>query len=77
MNKRSKYKYFGNKRNNQKQGFGKIVWEDKSYFIGMFYDNKVNGIGSFTNNDNSQFIGKPLLYRILYKQQTKWIWYLS
>ena len=57
MNKRTKYKYFGKKENNLKQGFGKIIWDDGSVFLGKFINNRVNGVGSFTNNDTSQFIG--------------------
>ena len=57
MGKKTKYKYYGNKVNGLKEGFGKIIWEDGSKFIGVFKRNKAEGICSFKNNDGSEFKG--------------------
>ena len=57
MSKKINYKFFGQKINGLKEGFGKLIWEDGSKFYGFFKRNKAEGICFFNNCDGSEFKG--------------------
>ena len=59
-----KYKYYGyiTKSNKKKikNGFGKILFSDKSSFAAFFTNNFANGICSYFDNKNGNFVGEYL-----------------
>ena len=58
-NKRIKYYGEVNKISKKKNGFGIVVYDDKSKIYGIFHDNNINNYGKFINTQtNSVFIGK-------------------
>jgi hypothetical protein len=58
IHNKSKYKYYGERVNGYKEGFGVIRFEDGSTFIGSFKNNKADGICMFKNSQGSVFNGK-------------------
>ena len=63
------FKFIGTKKNNKKEGFGLIIWNDNSILKGKFKNNKINNISSFSNSNNTTFQGyyidnKPLGFGI-------------
>lgn len=60
--KHFKNKYIGyasNKTKKLKEGFGKIVWSDKSFIMGLFSNNSINGACLFKDKaSNGEFSGE-------------------
>ena len=48
------------KQSQIKSGYGRIEYNDKSTFQGIFSNNKANGIGHYQDNINGNFIGEYL-----------------
>lgn len=44
--------YIGGKKGEKKEGFGKQIWTNDSYYIGEYKDDKANGLGIFITNNN-------------------------
>jgi hypothetical protein len=61
VNKKCSHKYIGARRENKKQGFGKIIWDDGSILLARFLQNKANGVCLFKNTDGCIFNGRILL----------------
>lgn len=65
-----------NKKDNKKNGYGKICWDDGSILLANFTDNKINGIAHFIDeSEKSEFSGeynmnKPDGYGIYKKNGT-------
>ena len=60
LKKKKRFKFIGthNKETNQKEGFGKIIWEDDSILKANFYESKIDEIGVFYDKpSNSTFKG--------------------
>ena len=55
-----KYKYVGSFKLGNKEGFGKIIFEDGKYFEGMFKNNSANGIGYMEYSDGEVYVGEFL-----------------
>lgn len=59
-----RYKYYGyiSKANKKKKknGFGKILFSDKSSFVAFFTNNLANGICSYFDNKNGNYVGEYL-----------------
>ncbi|MCR5461660.1 MAG: hypothetical protein K6E87_01200 [bacterium] len=58
IDKNRKYKYIGSFNMGNKDGFGKIIFEDGKYFEGMFTSNLANGIGYMEYSDGEIYIGE-------------------
>ena len=53
-----KFKYVGSFNMGNKEGYGKIIFEDGKYFEGMFLNNSANGIGYMEYPDGEIYIGE-------------------
>ena len=53
-----KYKYVGSFNLGNKEGFGKIIFDDGKYFEGMFLNNSANGIGYMEYSDGEVYVGE-------------------
>ena len=51
------FKYFGQKSNNLKEGFGICIWNNKIKYIGTFKENKADGYGKFID-ENIKYKGQ-------------------
>lgn len=68
------FKFIGTKKNNEKEDFGLIIWNDKSILKGKFKNNKINNISSFSNSKNNTLFkgyyknNKPLGFGIYHSK---------
>lgn len=58
IDKNRKYKYIGSFNMGNKDGFGKIIFDDGKYFEGMFTSNLANGIGYMEYSDGEIYVGE-------------------
>ena len=58
IDKVRKYKYVGSFSMGNKEGFGKIIFDDGKYFEGMFLCNSANGIGYMEYSDGEIYVGE-------------------
>lgn len=55
--RKQKFFYYGWISDNQMNGFGIQIWNDKSYYIGNFKDSAYNGIGKYFGSTKGRYYG--------------------
>jgi hypothetical protein len=58
IDKERKFKYEGSFDMGNKEGYGKIIFDDGKYFEGLFHNNLANGIGYMEYSDGEVYVGQ-------------------
>jgi hypothetical protein len=53
-----KFKYIGSFKDGNKEGYGKIIFDDGKYFEGLFKNNSANGVGYMEYSDGEIYVGE-------------------
>jgi len=52
------YIYYGNFKDDHKNGYGKMIWSDKNYYEGEWKDDEMHGKGKYTSVNGSIYNGE-------------------